>query len=166
MVRRHHRWRRGLLAKLAATLAAGIVLATASQAFAMPVPQGPGSGATTTWPDRARALRALAERWQAEAAFYGNTSSPTVDARPDDRAGVHAVDGQALVEANGRIRGIAPAAQAGGRTVTLTASSTGSGIDVRAVSIGVAIGLGVALTAASLLGLARGARRTGPDASV
>jgi hypothetical protein len=61
MVRRHHRWKRAVIGKLALTFALGIVLATASQAWAAP-----------TSP---RALHALGLRWQAEATYYTSLSA-------------------------------------------------------------------------------------------
>jgi hypothetical protein len=169
MVRRHHRWKRGLFAKLAMSIVWGVILATATQAFARPDMAGRRTGVRTGAASQTtpKALRALGRRRQAEARFYQSRSRRALYARPDDRAGIHAVDGKTLFGANGKIRGIAPAVATGVvRTSSRAQSSVGRGIDVRDVSIGVAIGLGAVLAASSLLSIVRGSRRTGPNPSV
>jgi hypothetical protein len=163
MVRKHYRWKRAV----ATTLALGIAFATASQALARTDTAGPRGDAPAASHYTKRALRALGQRWQAEAAAYQSRSAGPSFARPDDRAGIRAVDGRAVLGTHGRVLGIAPAV---GTSVAhasdQVSSSPGSGVDARDLIIGVAIGLGIALVAASLVGLARGTRRTGPSPSV
>src|SRR5689334_1123631 len=133
MVRRHHHWKRSVLARLSVTLAIGVVLATASQAFAMSDLSGPRTQESAAAHYTAKALKAMSARWQAEAAFYASRSA---HARPDDRSGIRGVapvaqtTPAAVVRPDDRagIRGVGPVTDA-------TPVGGGSGIDVRDVSI-------------------------------
>jgi hypothetical protein len=180
MFNRRKRWKRALLAKMALGFAVAAALAPAAQGFRTlddrTVVPRTETGAVSH--DTTQALQALGQRWQAEAAFYQRLSNSSPYPRPDDRAGIHSVDGIMLGDANGKVWGIAPTsivANEPAGPVRMTSqrrhsqapfdrhvSTSGGGFDLTDALIGAVCALGAALAAAGAFRMTRTSRRPRP----